>query len=594
MRLILLLVLFSLTHAQTSLLTNLDTRDTRSLDGRWAVIVDPYENGYYNYRYEPSQNGYFRNEKQQHKGHRVEYAFAGGDSLNVPGDWNSQDQRLFFYEGTVWYQRYFEQPKLKDDRLFLYFGAANYAARVYVNGNEVAFHRGGFTPFNVEITDQVVVGENSLVVKVDNRRHRDAVPTLNTDWWNYGGITRSVSLIRVPQTFIRDFVLQIDPQSPDHLKGFVQLDGTRLSRKITVHIPEMDATFELKPDESGLATVDWELQPKRWSPDAPKLYEVVVSIRGDEVTESIGFRTIETDGTHLLLNGEPLFLRGISLHEEAPLREGRAHTLEDARQNLDWIQELGGNFVRLAHYPHNEAIIREAEKRGILVWSEIPVYWTILFEDPAVLKNAQQQLTEMITRDRNRANVIIWSVANETPRGAARLDFLTSLIDSARVLDPTRLISAATELERNGQQILVNDPLASHLDVVGANEYFAWYTGDKIAEIPQLTWTNESGKPLIISELGAGAKAGFHGDSETIWTEEFQAEIYRNQIAMLKQIDFLVGVSPWILRDFRSPRRPLPDIQDFWNRKGLISDQGEYKQAFGVLQAYYRWLISEE
>jgi beta-glucuronidase len=224
---------------------------------------------------------------------------------------------------------------------------------------------------------------------------------------------------------------------------------------------------------------------------------------------------------------------------------------------------------------------------GMLVWSEIPVYWTILWDNPNTYKLASQQLSEMINRDKNRASVIIWSVANETPRGESRLKFLTGLINKARDLDPTRLISAATELTYKDFTITVDDPLSEKLDVIGANEYLGWYSYS-IDDIKKFTWKTNFNKPLIISEFGGGALYGLYGDEQTRWTEEFQNAIYREQLLMLDKIDFLKGMSPWILYDFRSPRRPLPEIQDFYNRKGLISNDGNKKQAFYTLQKFYK------
>ena len=290
------------------------------------------------------------------------------------------------------------------------------------------------------------------------------------------------------------------------------------------------------------------------------------------------------------MNGRPIFLRGVSVHEEAPLRGGRANSREDARTLLGWARELGANFVRLAHYPHNEYMIREADRMGIMVWSEIPVYWTILWENPATLENARTQLSEMIARDKNRAAVVIWSVANETPLSDARLSFLKNLVSQARTLDPTRLLSAAMERHYvNDTTQMIDDPLGEFLDVFGCNEYVGWYDGPP-EKADRLEWKSKYDKPLVMSEFGGDALAGHHGDAAARWTEEYQESIYRHQIAMLKRIPFLRGTSPWILMDFRSPRRPLPKIQDYWNRKGLVSNKGEKKKAFYVLQEYYKEL----
>ena len=255
---------------------------------------------------------------------------------------------------------------------------------------------------------------------------------------------------------------------------------------------------------------------------------------------------------------------------------------------LSWVKELGCNFVRLAHYPHNEYMIREAEKEGILVWSEIPIYWSISWNNQNTFNNALRQLNDMILRDINRANVIIWSIANETPQGKERNLFLTNLINYARTLDNTRLITMAIEVtstcEDKSTNIL-NDTMANKLDIISINEYIGWYRD--INSIDKMKWVIPYNKPVIISEFGAGAKYGYHGTLKQRWTEEFQDIVYINNLEMIEAIDGLVGISPWILKDFRSPRRVLNGIQDFYNRKGLVSEKGERKKAFYTLRNWY-------
>jgi beta-glucuronidase len=344
-------------------------------------------------------------------------------------------------------------------------------------------------------------------------------------------------------------------------------------------------------DENGQASFRFQARIEPWSPEHPKLYEVAITTETDSVREAIGFRAIETRGGEILLNGEPIFLRGVSIHEEAPFRTGRAFSPEEARTLLGWVKELGGNFARLAHYPHNEHMAREADRMGILLWSEVPVYWTILWDHPPTFENARRQIEENIARDKNRASIILWSVANETPVSEARTSFLVRLIERVRELDPTRLVTAALERRylEDGVTQMIDDPLGAHLDVVGCNEYVGWYDGlpEKCARV---SWKTIYDKPLVMSELGGGALAGLHGDALTRWSEEYQESLYEHQVAMLERIPFLRGVSPWILMDFRSPRRPLPVIQDYWNRKGLVSERGVKKKAFHVLRRYYRKL----
>jgi len=593
MKLLILLVFLlvpSVQAQQISLIANTAARKTVSLNGQWQTIVDPYESGYYNYRYQPSDNGYFKNAKPKSKTDLIEYDFDSSATLNVPGDWNTQSDQLFFYEGTVWYKKSFDYQRKPDTRLFAYFGGANYFADVYLNGEKIGQHEGGFTPFNFEITKLVRDTGNFLVVKVDNKRRRDAVPTLMTDWWNYGGLTREVKLIETPATFVQDYLIQLQKGSRQRVRGWVKLEGQRLNQRITVRIPEAGISKTVNTDDRGFAEIDFNADLKLWSPESPKLYDVIVEGETDQIRDQIGFRSIETRGTDILLNGRPIFLHGVCIHEEAPLRGGRAYGTEDARTLLGWAKELGANFVRLAHYPHNEFMIREADRMGILVWSEIPVYWTIQWENAATLENARNQLGEMIARDKNRAAVVIWSVANETPLSDARLTFLKNLVTHARSLDATRLMSAAMERHYiNETTQMIDDPLGEYLDVLGCNEYVGWYDGlpDKA---DRLEWRSKYQKPLVMSEFGGDALYGHHGDALTRWTEEYQESIYQHQIAMLKKISFLRGTSPWILTDFRTPRRPLPKIQDYWNRKGLISNRGEKKKAFYVLQQWYREL----
>jgi beta-glucuronidase len=583
-----LFVLVSAAHAQqVALIANTDGRKTVSLDGQWQTIVDPYESGYYDYRYQPDPNGYFKNAKPKTKSDLIEYDFDSSNSLKVPGDWNTQSDQLFFYEGSVWYKKSFDYQRRPNVRLFVYFGAANYFADVYLNGEKLGQHEGGFTPFNFEITNLVRDTGNFLIVKVDNKRRRDAVPTLMTDWWNYGGLTRDVKLIETPATFVNDYFIQLQQGSRDRVVGWVKLNGAQFSQRIIVRIPEAGVAKAFETDASGTALVDFTADLKLWSPESPKLYDVTIESETDQVRDQIGFRSIETRGTDILLNGRPIFLRGVCIHEEAPFRGGRAYSREDAQTLLGWAKELGANFVRLAHYPHNEHMIREADRLGIMVWSEIPVYWTIQWENPATLENARNQLCEMIARDKNRAAVVIWSMANETPLSEARLSFLRNLFGYARTLDPTRLISAAMERHYvNATTQMIDDPLGEYLDVLGCNEYVGWYDGlpDKA---DRLEWRTKYQKPLIMSEFGGDALFGNHGDASARWTEEYQENLYRHQIAMLKRIPFLRGTAPWILMDFRSPRRQLPKIQDYWNRKGLISNKGEKKKAFYVMQRYY-------
>jgi beta-glucuronidase len=581
------LVLFSLPLAAAELIHNTLAREHISLDGEWHYIIDPYENGFYNHRYQEHPNGYFKNAKKKNPTDLIEYDFAASPRLKVPGDWNTQETELFWYEGTIWYQRDFKLNKKSHHQYVLHFGAVNYHAIVYVNGEKLGEHEGGFTPFQFDATDKLHQGDNFVVVKVSNRRERDQIPTVNTDWWNYGGITRSVRLLELPEAHVADYALYLNPENTGEILGWVAVSQTARNAEVQLDIPELGVkqSIALK----GQARVPFRIQakPELWSPQNPRLYDINWRYQKNSVSDRVGFRQISVKGEDILLNGQSIFLKGISIHEESPLHPGRAWSQEDARALLQMAKDLGCNFVRLAHYPHNEHMLRMADEMGLLVWSEIPVYWTVLFDQPSVYAKAEQQLVEMISRDKNRASIILWSVANETPLSQARLDFLQRLITKARELDSSRLLTAALDTSsENEKGKIIDDPLSAYVDVIGINNYCGWYSRTP-AECAKLAWQSNYNKPIIMSEFGGGALAGWHSDQGDRWSEEYLVEVYRNNLAMIDNISFLRGMSPWVLKDFRSPRRPLPVIKDNWNRKGLVSDKGVRKQAWYILRDYY-------
>jgi beta-glucuronidase len=571
-----------------TLLAAADHRPSINLNGAWRTIVDPYATGLYTFHGKLRTDGYFMNGKQAPGGEPVEYDFQKSSFLQVPGDWNSQRESLFYYEGPIWYQKDFSYQPKTGTRVFFHVGAANYRSYLWVNEQMVCEHEGGFTPFDCEVTGLLKEGANIVVMVVDNTRLADGIPTLQTDWWNYGGLTRDVSLIEVPEQFIDEFDLHLKRGSRTEIEGWVHVEGAAAGVRTTVSIPELDVVAEASVGPDGRAAFHFEagkLEP--WSPENPRLYQVRIHAGQDALEEEMGFRTVEVRGAQIFLNGTPVFLRGVCIHAEAPFRAGRACSDQDMRTLLGWVRELGGNYVRLAHYPHDERMTRLADKMGILVWSEIPVYWAVQFDNPAVLAKADKQLTEMIRRDRDKASIILWSVANETPVTPARVDFLKALVAKAHELDPTRLVTAALLVRTEGMTKIIDDPLGQALDVIGFNQYLGWYE-QKPEAADNTVWKTAYKKPLIVSEFGGEAKYGLHGDPDMRWTEEYQADLYRHQLLMLKGIGQLQGMSPWILMDFRSPRRPLPGIQDYFNRKGLISDQGEKKQAFYILQKAYQ------
>ena len=585
---------YTLSYAQVGPIQNIQSRKITSLNGKWNYIIDPYQNGYYDYRHNPydqsksGSGGFYDDKVQKDKTELIEYNFDLSPQMNVPGDWNSQVEKLQLYEGTVWLRNKFTIQPVQGKKYLIYFGAVNYEAHVYLNGKKLGSHKGGFTPFEFDVTGKLKPGENSLVVMADNTRKQDEIPTVNTDWWNYGGITRDVFIAELPEHYINDYKLQLIKGSSNTLNFKVKLADATAGQNVTISIPELKLEKTFTTDAEG--SIDEQFQWNRlslWSPENPKLYTVNIKSGNESIKDKIGFRTIETKGTDILLNGKSVFLRGISLHDENPLVTGRLRSEGDMRMMLQWAKDLNCNYVRLAHYPHNEEMVRLADEMGLLVWAEIPVYWTISWTNPATYANAKQQLTDLIVRDKNRASVIVWSIGNETPLSDPRLSFMSNLAETARVLDDTRLIAAALEVHIEGETMILNDPLGEKIDLVSFNEYAGWYWGGTPSEITKYNFNIKYNKPVVVTEFGGGALGGFHADENSRWSEEYQEALYKNQLILLGKIDALRGMTPWILTDFRSPRRQHPVYQNFWNRKGLISETGKKKKAFFVLQDFY-------
>jgi beta-glucuronidase len=573
---------FNSVYAQSAMI-NVSARHCTNLNGKWQVIIDPAGAG--------DWRQVWKEKKPEKKTDFFEYSFEGGPVFNVPGDFNSQMTELKYFEGTVWYKKSFDYNPDKNKRLFLHFGAVNYLADVYLNGNLLGKHEGGFTPFQFEITNSVHNGGNSIVVRVNNQRLKDGIPGLGFDWFNYGGITRDVNLVETDNSFISDYFIQLKKHSFNEVQGWVKLNGAHSRQNVEIKIPELKIVYKSKSDDTGLAEVKFSSGFDLWSPENPRLYKIIIQCETDTIVDNIGFRSIEAKGSKILLNGEPVFLKGINIHEENPFRAARAFSESDASILLTWAKELGCNMVRLAHYPHNEYMIRFAEKMGIMVWDEIPVYQQVEFSTPGVSDKMDLMMREMVNRDKNRCGVIVWSLSNETSPSPSRDRALVNLSDKCRQLDSTRLItSVINDQHYNNNAINVWDTLFRHFDIISLNEYLGWYIPWQ-GRPEDVKWNFVcKDKPIVISEFGGEALYGNNKgpkDEAASWSEEYQEQIFKDQVEMLKAIPDLCGTFPWLLVDYRSPGRMHPVYQNGWNRKGLLSDHGDKKKAWYILKAYY-------
>ena len=554
-------------------------RKKESLNGHWHYAVDQYDTcirakWYEEHYYDEGGNSL-----------PVDFSFDEWEMMTLPCCFNTFSDLYKLYDGSMIFTRKFLYARQKDDeRMILKIGAANYLCRVFLNKKYVGMHRGGSTPCYFDLTD-LLEHENRILIQVDSTRRNNQVPALDTDWFNYGGIYRDIELIRVPRVHVKEFKIALEPDSNlKKIRAFV-----RMSEEITgtaiLTIRELGIEKEI-PVRGGKGELLFDAEPEVWSPENPKLYDVELSCEGDEVRDRVGFREIRVKGMDIVLNGKLVFLHGISCHEDS-VPNGKALTDEERIENIRIARELGCNFMRVAHYPHHERMAQLADELGILLWEEVPVYWNIHFDSEDTYQDAENQLKELIHRDYNRASVIIWSVGNENEDTDSRLQFMGNLAKCAHELDHTRAVSAACLV--NFKKNAIEDRLEQYLDIIGLNEYCGWYTAD-LKMLPALFANSKPQKPVIVTEFGADAYAGLHGTITDKGTEECQAYVYEKQIETIRNIPYIKGMTPWILYDFRCPRRTSVN-QKYYNTKGLLSADKKYrKPAFYVLQQFYKEL----
>ena len=530
--------------------------------------------------------------------------------IAVPGSWNEQLHGLRDFCGIAWYEtRLFIQPHA-DRRELLRFGSVNYAADVWLNGTHLIHHEGGHLPFGVDATDACVVGENRLVVRVDNELSmarvppgepkREAVgmdlssstdlsallggmmagyPRMHADFFPFGGIHRPVvhaSVSRFGLTDVR--LLETDP-STGVLRAAVEApDGCEVTLtvgSVSDRGVAADGRVELSITIPDVVA---------WSTDTPHLYEAIFTVAHagavvDEYRLNVGMRTVKVEGHLILLNGEPVKLLGFGRHEDYAII-GRGHFPAGNIRDYSMMRWMGANSFRTSHYPYSEEQLDLADQLGFLVIAETPAVG-LTFNDPdegARLERCLEMTRELIERDRNRASVVMWSLANEPMSfdGDAAVAYFTQLIDAARSLDSRPLT-------------IVNPLSKGHLlfplcDVIGLNRYSGWYTDQGDIEggtrmlVKELDHLNELyGKPLIVTEFGCDTLPGHHADPPEMWSEEYQAEFLAAYITAMSERPFVAGQHIWNLADFKTGQGVLRAAS--MNHKGVLTRERRPKAA---------------
>lgn len=552
-------------------------REKESLNGSWHFSVDPFQSFL--------RSQWYKEEYTDEGGRHlpVDFSYEGWDQIKIPSCLNLQSDLYYHYEGAAVFTREFAYVKKGEDKVILKFGGVNYEAKIFLNKQYLGRHKGGSTPFCVDVTD-TLQAENRIIVLADNTRKKENLPCLNFDWFNYGGIYRDVEILRLPKVYIQDFQISLVPGTAGDLQYAIKVTGAL--EKAVLSIKELDVNIEIPVSQGEARGVIPGTGAKLWSPDCPKLYDAVLTYGCDRICDRVGFRDVQVKGQDIYLNGEKIFLKGACLHEDS-LKNGKSVTDEEIRKSITIAKEMNCNFLRLAHYPHTDRFGKMADEMGIMLWEELPVYWALDFSNPETVRDGENQLKELITRDFNRASVICWSVGNENPDTDARFHFMSHLAKLARTMDGTRLISAACLVDQVNLKIA--DRLIDSLDIIGINEYYGWYIPD-YSLLSKILENSNPQKPVVITEFGGDGAIGEYGTADDIGSLNKQADIYEKQVVIFAKTSYIKGTTPWILFDFRSMRR-LNKMQKGFNIKGLVSaDQKVKKPAYDVMKRFYEGL----
>lgn len=507
------------------------------------------------------------------------------EKLAVPGVWECAF-RHFSHRGFGWYRRMFQFPPGTTGAVRLHFGAVSHTVDVWVDGKQVGRHTGAHTAFDV-VLPHLAAGPHELCLQIGNTfgPHNPLIVE-HQDIHLYGGPTRALYAEVLPD--VRIARASAIPTREGHrwwLDVSVTLDrsgaATKGPAEITITLD--DRTLGRVPvGRNGRGSARLAAGPvELWSPDRPRLYTVRLAADDDVWQERIGFRTIATRGRQLLLNGEPLILKGVNRHEFHP-DFGPALPLAVHLRDIEILKELGANFVRGSHYPNDPLFLDLCDESGILFWEELSHWGTRLdvMRTPEFMKQSLAQLDEMVEQHRHHPSIVLWGMLNEadTDKPAARR-IVKTFVDRFHALDATRPVTfASNRLEK--------DCCLDLVDVVALNTYPGWYSGD-LPDCEALTrdrvdlLVRRSGnKPLILSEFGAAALSGVRSLEMRKWTENFQAELLRRVIGVAQNSRTISGVALWQFCDVRTSRAIWNSRAREYNNKGILSERREPKLGF--------------
>ena len=548
------------------------------------------------------------------------------ETMAVPASYNDQkaEERFREHYGFVYYQTCFEIPKvLLSERIMLRFGAVTQSAVVYLNGELLCKHKGGFLPFEAEINDRIRAGENLLTVAVDNRIDFSTLPVGNEesvamfgealspfesvkqtkvrpqnypnfDFFNYAGIHRPVKIYTTPKSYIKDITIVSSVNGEDAIVQHHILTEGKGDAKVQI----FDECGGLVAEAEGACEGEL-LIPKvqLWQPGAAYLYTMRVEFGEDKYVEEFGVRTVEVKDEQFLINGKPFYFKGYGKHEDSEVH-GRGINEPFNVKDIALMKWMGANSFRTSHYPYSEEMLRLCDREGIVVIGETPAVglnFPNIKEDwyrdlSRTKEHHKEVICDMIARDKNHASIVMWSIANE-PDTAARAEsayaYFKPLYDLTHEKDPQN--RPVTVVVCNNDY--VKDLVAPAMDVICMNRYYGWYIfggnldAARQAITVEMEYWKEKKKPVIITEYGADCVAGLHAVVPNMFSEEYQVEYYKTMNDVFDQYSFVVGEHTWNFADFATIQG-LMRVDG--NKKGLFTRERRPK-----LAAHYfknRWL----
>ncbi len=540
-------------------------RKTFLLDGIWEFKTDSQDVG--------EKEEWFKN-----------FPTDGVMETSVPSCINTRIGMMEYF-GVSWYKKTFS---VDEGDIMITFGSVSEYAKVYLDGEYLGDHYGGFTAFSFKA--KVSAGEHTLVVRVDSKPTEDTIPLYRVDWYHYCGIMRSVEVTVLPDILIENTFFKYDLS--DDLKNaklhitakLLNVKNTFNSCTLKVSLDDVllhEAEYEVA--DSLDVTIDADISDVRlWDIGKGELYTLKLETETDDLIDRVGFRKIETCGKEILLNKKRVVMKGVNRHEDHP-DWGFALPFHLMQRDMDILKDLGVNSVRGSHYPNNKYFVDMCDKEGILFWSEIPM-WGFHEEDlarPLVIERGIHMHKEMVTQYFNHPSIVLWGLHNECATDTeAGINITKAFAETIRSLDDSRLLTLATNR-------VLKDECLSFVDVIGINQYTGWYEGNiedwdawvlnMKAHLKEIGMDN---MPVFFSEFGVGAMFGVKTFDGLRWTENYQERYYDYTLNLFLSDDDLSGVYLWQFSDIRSNAvRDMTRVRSF-NNKGIVNEYREPKLAY--------------